>query len=370
MFLLFFLCWDQVTAQLVDWNKWWPYDGYDASPKNGSIILDPSDWAFACDPWKFSVPVNDSHYELGFHDTRDPTDTYVCPENMRSPSGCGDFLNDPRNDTCSDPPSKDVDICSDQRVAFNDPDKVWQWHVCVQHPIYYSYKSTVSTFMWPPSTGRHRERWPKWGEYEFIPEQRWLHAAEHGGMVFLYNPCLVTENDICKLRNFIHGIADYFKTDQRFHARGTDDEAQSDFRFILSPYKNLRMPFSIIAFNSAFFSKCFNALGMLDFIDLMYRRGHEDLFSSGTYDYLWTDYTKIQACTVSKSISRDLFKSLPDYSEKSKGNNLSAVVIVVSCLAALFAGILIGLLIFTVCCKKEYKKVDVETADEETVSGA
>jgi len=335
------------------------------SSENGSIILDPADWSFQCDPWKDSIPVNDTHYELGIHDARDAKDTYICPENMRSPSGCGDFLNDPRNVTCSNPPSEDVEICSDQRVAFNDPDKVWQWHVCVQHPIYYSYKSTVSTYIWPPSTGRHRERWPKFGEYEFLPEQRWLHSAEHGAMVFLYNPCLVTENDICKLRNFIYGIPDYFSADQRFHARGTDDEAQATFRFILTPYKGLRTAFSIIAFNGAYFSKCFNALGMLDFIDLMYRKGHEDYYPSGSYDYLWRDYTNIHTCTVSASDAGDIFDNLPDYSVKSTENNLSVVVVVVSCLAALFAGIIIGLSVFIVCSKKEYKKCGVEMADVE-----
>jgi len=346
MLLVLLLVLEHSTAQLANWNKWWAYLGYDMHPDNGSIILDPADWSFECDPWKKSYPVNDSHYELGFHAARDPSDTYICPENMRSPSGCGDFRSDPRDVECSDLPTEDTDICSDQRVAFNDPDKVWQWHVCVQHPIYYSYKSTTNQ-VWPPSTGRHRERWPKYGEYSFIPEQRWLHSAEHGAMIFLYNPCQVTANDVCKLRNFIYGVPDYFSEDQRFHAYGTDDEGQVTFRFILTPYKDLRRKFSIIAFNGAFFSNCFNAPGMLDFIDLMYRRAHEDYYPSGAYDYLWTDYmTAGGDCTVGEAGKSDIFDNLPDYSSNPKSDDdHDTLLIVVSCLAAFFAGCTIALAI-------------------------
>jgi len=354
MLLLLLSAFKHSAAQLANWNKWWPYLGYDMHPENGSIILDTADWSFECDPWKMSYPVNDSHYELGFHDARDASDTYICPENMRSPSGCGDFLSDPRDIECSDLPTEDTDICSDQRVAFNDADKVWQWHVCVQHPIYYSYKSTTNQ-VWPPSTGRHRERWPKYGEYSFLPEQRWLHSSEHGAIIFLYNPCLVTANDVCKLRNFIYGVPDYFSEDQRFHAYGTDVEEQVTFRFILTPYKDLRKKFSLIAFNGAFFSNCFNAPGMLDFVDLMYRRAHEDYYPSGPYDYLWMDYETAEECTVSEAAKRDIFDNIPDYSSKSHDDN-DIAIIVVSCLAAFFAGCSIALAIVLICRRTSRSK--------------
>merc|ERR1719507_243394 len=143
---------------------------------------------------------------------------------MRSPSGCGDFRDDPRAMQCPDGGIYDTmteetetqtatAVCSDQRVIANDPDKTYQFHVCVQHPIYYEYKNTVEHMVWPMSTGRHRERWPKWGEFEFLPEQRWLHGAEHGALVFLYNPCMIVKEDLCKLRQFIHGLSKYFVND-------------------------------------------------------------------------------------------------------------------------------------------------------------
>lgn len=40
-----------------------------------------------------------------------------------------------------------------------------------------------------PTYGDHRPLWPVFGEYEFVPPQRWLHNIEHGAVVMLYHPC-------------------------------------------------------------------------------------------------------------------------------------------------------------------------------------
>jgi hypothetical protein len=37
--------------------------------------------------------------------------------------------------------------------------------------------------------GQHRPVWTTYGEYLFMPPQRWIHAIEHGAATFLYNPC-------------------------------------------------------------------------------------------------------------------------------------------------------------------------------------
>ena len=46
-----------------------------------------------------------------------------------------------------------------------------------------TYNTTIPTF------GDHRPLWPVYGEYLFLPPQRWLHNIEHGGIVMIYNPC-------------------------------------------------------------------------------------------------------------------------------------------------------------------------------------
>jgi len=40
-----------------------------------------------------------------------------------------------------------------------------------------------------PTHGPHRPFFPTWGEYSFLPPQRWLHSIEHGAVVMLYHPC-------------------------------------------------------------------------------------------------------------------------------------------------------------------------------------
>ncbi|EFN80784.1 Tumor protein p53-inducible protein 13 [Harpegnathos saltator] len=40
-----------------------------------------------------------------------------------------------------------------------------------------------------PLYGPHRPLWPVYGEYMYLPKQRWLHSLEHGAVVMLYHPC-------------------------------------------------------------------------------------------------------------------------------------------------------------------------------------
>merc|ERR1712018_497003 len=54
-------------------------------------------------------------------------------------------------------------------------------HFCMNSPIHYSENV--------PTHGDHRPIWPKFGEYRFVPAQRWLHNIEHGAVVMLYHPC-------------------------------------------------------------------------------------------------------------------------------------------------------------------------------------
>lgn len=40
-----------------------------------------------------------------------------------------------------------------------------------------------------PTHEGHRPLWAMFGEYRFLPPQRWLHNIEHGAVVLLYHPC-------------------------------------------------------------------------------------------------------------------------------------------------------------------------------------
>lgn len=62
-----------------------------------------------------------------------------------------------------------------------DPPKLPGFHVDLPNAITYADK--------PPSSGTHRPVWGNWGEYVFLPQQRWLHNLEHAGIALLYHPC-------------------------------------------------------------------------------------------------------------------------------------------------------------------------------------
>ncbi|XP_053983537.1 uncharacterized protein LOC128878902 [Hylaeus volcanicus] len=54
-------------------------------------------------------------------------------------------------------------------------------HKCMQERI--EYDDDIPLF------GPHRPLWPVYGEYKFLPKQRWIHSLEHGAIVALYHPC-------------------------------------------------------------------------------------------------------------------------------------------------------------------------------------
>jgi len=67
-------------------------------------------------------------------------------------------------------------------------------HVCMKSTI--PYNQSLPTF------GPHRPAWAKYGEYVYLPPQRWLHNMEHGGILFLYHPC-AAPSLVNKLKNVV-----------------------------------------------------------------------------------------------------------------------------------------------------------------------
>ncbi|XP_012059423.1 PREDICTED: uncharacterized protein LOC105622616 [Atta cephalotes] len=53
-----------------------------------------------------------------------------------------------------------------------------------------------------PLYGPHRPLWPVYGEYKYLPKQRWLHSLEHGAIVMLYHPC-ANPLEVKRLKNLI-----------------------------------------------------------------------------------------------------------------------------------------------------------------------
>lgn len=60
-------------------------------------------------------------------------------------------------------------------------------------PIHRCMKTYIRYIERIPMIGPHRPLWAKYGEYLYLPPQRWLHNIEHGAIVLLYHPCSDTE---------------------------------------------------------------------------------------------------------------------------------------------------------------------------------
>ena len=243
-----------------------------------------------CDPWNecmiFSdgmgrrlsgrvIPCNsqitDAHYT-------DPSygGWEVCPVEVRSPSGCGDFMEDPRTERCLPGPTLLPYGTNHQYIAqpINRRASGHKQHRCfnqfLSHRDYNYHGLGV-----PPTTATHREMWAAWGAYKYLPPHRWLHNVEHGGAVFLYKACL-DENGLCTLKSYISKLSSRIKLQ-------TGDK----FRWILTPYADLKHAIAIGVYGHVYLSDAYNELAMDKFIDTHYRWAYEDVPRDGSYDYLF-----------------------------------------------------------------------------------
>jgi len=123
----------------------------------------------------------------------------------------------------------------------------------------------------PPSSGDHRPAWGRWGEYDYLPPQRWLHNLEHGGIAFLYDPCAPS------------ALADAL----RELARARPDDPAGPFRWVLTPYPGLPSPVAAVAWEHTWLSECVDAISLGAFIEAHYRQAPEDVAADGSYTTGW-----------------------------------------------------------------------------------
>ena len=123
----------------------------------------------------------------------------------------------------------------------------------------------------PPATGPHRSRWGRWGEYSYMPPQRYLHNLEHGGIVFLYHPC-AEDAVVDALREL---------------ARARPEDDTGPFRWILTPYPDLPSAVAVLAWEWVYSAECVQPDEIGAFIDRYYRMAPEDVRSDGRYERGW-----------------------------------------------------------------------------------
>ena len=133
----------------------------------------------------------------------------------------------------------------------------------------------------PPSSGPHRSMWGRWGEYEYMPPQRYIHNLEHGGIAILYHPCVEKE------------IVDSLRT----LACSIPDDDGGEFRWVLTPYVDLPSNIAVVAWEWTYLNDCFDAVTINEFIDEHYRNAPEDFYYNGSYDTLYVGKCEAYGCT-------------------------------------------------------------------------
>ncbi|KAL4223815.1 hypothetical protein ACF0H5_017280 [Mactra antiquata] len=68
-------------------------------------------------------------------------------------------------------------------------------HICLNESIIYDDNL--------PLNGDHRPLWPQFGEYLYLPPQRWVHSLEHGAIVLLYHPCMIASQQLTALKSIV-----------------------------------------------------------------------------------------------------------------------------------------------------------------------
>ena len=170
--------------------------------------------------------------------TSDWTNDYTCNEPDWQPGACGDGL----------------------RIHRPNQDRT---HIYLPAPVPYERLA--------PSSGPHRPYWARWGEYTYLPTQRWLHNLEHGGIAFLYHPC----------------VSDETKAAMRAFIDAHEGDATGPFRYVMTPYPNLPTAVAVVAWEHKMSANCFNAEDVDWFLRLNYRNGPEDVAVDGRYIYTW-----------------------------------------------------------------------------------
>ena len=126
----------------------------------------------------------------------------------------------------------------------------------------------------PPASGPHRPAWARWGAYDYLPPQRWVHNLEHGGVAFLYDPC----------------AADTLPATLRAFAEAYPEDESGPFRWVLTPYPGLPTPIAVIAWEWVWQADCLDVDSqgdLMTFLNLHYRQGPEDEPGDGAYATGW-----------------------------------------------------------------------------------
>lgn len=177
------------------------------------------------------------------------------------PNGIPTMGQDGQDATCQQP-NWAPGTCTTGKIV-NTPPPTTALHICLPNPIQYAQT--------PPSGGHHRGEWGKWGEYSYMPPQRWLHNLEHGGIAFLYHPC-APKATVDALRAF---------------AKAWPADDGGEFRWVMTPYPGLPTAVAVVAWGWSYSANCLKNDEITTFIKAHYRKAPEDVGVDGTFQVNW-----------------------------------------------------------------------------------
>lgn len=124
-----------------------------------------------------------------------------------------------------------------------------------------------------PTFGTHRPLWPKYGEYLYVPVQRWIHNLEHGAIVVLYHPCS-NSNQVEKLRSLVKGCL---------------------YRYVITSSERLssERPFALVAWGTSIEFSVVDSTVVVEFIKKNALNGPEKVSRDGQYDELLAQKAEI-----------------------------------------------------------------------------
>ncbi|KAJ8967656.1 hypothetical protein NQ314_002691 [Rhamnusium bicolor] len=122
-------------------------------------------------------------------------------------------------------------------------------------------------------SGTHRPLWAVYGEYTFLPRQRWIHNLEHGGVVMLYHPC-ANKNQVNTLRNLVKSCL---------------------YRHVITPYNLLSLdrPLALVTWGHRLeMSKVASEI-VVDFIKKHALHGPEKTHRDGQYSLMLEEHANV-----------------------------------------------------------------------------
>lgn len=169
-------------------------------------------------------------------------------------------------------------------LSYNIPKGYRFSHICMNETI--EYKENIPTY------GNHRKLWAAWGEYKYVPKQRWVHNLEHGGIVMLYHPCAL-HSEVQKLRDIVENCL---------------------YRHIITPYSDLtpERPLALVAWGNSVEMSVVSTEIAVSFIEKYALKAPEKLPDQGQYEHLLiknatviSDYHDIRLCPYQSGLNLD-----------------------------------------------------------------